>query len=107
MDRPETAKSEERVSLSRSRSATGEAATANRATGAWPRLRRFSPSTIRSRITLLTGAGLVALFASNFYLSQSLERNSAATIEMAQLLSLIEQAENAELAFGELRYWMT
>ena len=56
---------------------------------------------------LLTAAGLVALFASNFYLSQSLERNSAATVEMAKLLGLIEQAKNAQLAFGELRYWMT
>jgi signal transduction histidine kinase len=56
---------------------------------------------------LLTVAGLVALVASNFYLSQSLEKNSAATVEMAKLLSLIEQAENAQLAFGELRYWMT
>ncbi len=56
---------------------------------------------------LLTAAGLVALVASNFYLSQSLEKNSAATVEMAKLLGLIEQAENAQLAFGELRYWMT
>ncbi len=56
---------------------------------------------------LLTAAGLVALVASNFYLSRSLERNSAATVEMAKLLGLIEQAENAQLAFGELRYWMT
>ena len=52
---------------------------------------------------LLTAAGLGALVASNFYLSQSLEKNSAATVEMAKLLGLIDQAENAQVAFGEPR----
>lgn len=68
---------------------------------------RFGRSTIRSRIILLTAAGLLVLLASNFYLSQKLAQNNAGTVEMAELLRMIENANNAQLAFGETRYWMT
>src|SRR5215469_240032 len=96
------------VGLSRSGSPKADAAPDGRASipGAGTGL-RFSPSTIRGRIILLTAAGLAVLLASNFYLSERLAKNSAATVEMAKLLGSIERAENAQLAFGEMRYWMT
>src|SRR5262249_20455705 len=95
------------VGLSRSGSRKVDAATAGRASIPGARTGWFSPSTIRGRIILLTTAGLALVLARNFYLSGSLAKNSAATVEMAKLLGSIEQAENAQLAFGEMRYWMT
>src|SRR3954471_23835634 len=69
--------------------------------------RRFGGGTIRRRLVLLSGALLVVLIATNVYLSRKLSDNTAATIETANLLGAIEQANNAQIAFGEMRYWMT
>ncbi len=63
--------------------------------------------TIRARLILLTTAGLLVLIATNAYLNRKLADNSAGMVRAAELLSLIEQANDAQLAFGELRYWMT
>src|SRR4051794_38512825 len=63
--------------------------------------------TIRRRIVLLSGALLVVLIATNLYLSHKLAENTAGTIETANLLGAIEQANNAQIAFGEMRYWTT
>lgn len=63
--------------------------------------------TIRSRIFLLAGALLVVLIATNFYLSRKLSESTAGTVQTAKLLSVIEQANNAQISFGEMRYWMT
>jgi signal transduction histidine kinase/HAMP domain-containing protein len=63
--------------------------------------------TIRSRMILLSGALLLVLIATNFYLSRKLAENTEGTVETANLLAAIEQANNAQIAFGEMRYWMT
>jgi signal transduction histidine kinase/HAMP domain-containing protein len=63
--------------------------------------------TIRRRLVLLSGALLLVLIATNLYLSHKLADNTAGTIETANLLGAIEQANNAQIAFGEMRYWMT
>jgi signal transduction histidine kinase/HAMP domain-containing protein len=67
----------------------------------------LSRLTIRSRLILLSGALLAILIATNVYLTRRLAANSAGTVETAELLKTIEQANNAQLAFGEVRYWMT
>jgi methyl-accepting chemotaxis protein len=41
------------------------------------------------------------------YLTRKLSTNSAGMVETANLLKTIEQANSAQLAFGEVRYWMT
>jgi signal transduction histidine kinase/HAMP domain-containing protein len=64
-------------------------------------------ATIRRRIVLLSGALLLVLIATNLYLSHKLAENTAGTVETANLLGAIEQANNAQIAFGEMRYWMT
>src|SRR4051794_18297933 len=69
--------------------------------------RRFGGNTIRRRLVLLSGALLLVLIATNIYLSRKLADNTAGTIETANLLGAIEQANNARIAFGEMRYWMT
>src|SRR3954471_3109860 len=69
--------------------------------------RRFGGGTIRRRLVLLSGALLLVLIATNVYLSRKLADNTAATVETANLLGAIEQANNAQIAFGEMRYWMT
>ena len=67
----------------------------------------FGGGKIRTRILLLSGALLLVLIATNVYLSRKLNENTAGTIETANLLGAIEQANNAQIAFGEMRYWMT
>jgi signal transduction histidine kinase len=63
--------------------------------------------TIRTRLILLTSAGLIVLVSTNAYLNRALSENSAGMAKAASLLAGIEQADNARVAFGEVRYWMT
>jgi len=63
--------------------------------------------TIRTRLILLTTAGLLVLIATNAYLTRALGENSAGMVKAAGLLAGIEQADSAQIAFGEVRYWMT
>ncbi len=67
----------------------------------------FGGGKIRTRILLLSGALLIVLIATNVYLARKLNENTAGTVETANLLGAIEQANNAQIAFGEMRYWMT
>ena len=62
--------------------------------------------TIRTRLILLSSALLLILVATNLYLTRKLSTNAAGMVETAELLKTIEQANNAQLAFGEVRYWM-
>ena len=63
--------------------------------------------TIRTRLILLTCAGLLVVIATNAYLTKKLAENSAGMVTAADLLKSIEEANSAQIAFGELRYWMT
>jgi signal transduction histidine kinase len=63
--------------------------------------------TIRTRLILLTSAGLFVLIATNAYLTRALSENSAGMVKAAGLLGGIEQADKARIRFGEVRYWMT
>ena len=63
--------------------------------------------TIRTRLILLSSALLIVLVATNVYLTRKLANNAAAVAEMADLVGVIESANGARVAFGELRYWLT
>jgi len=63
--------------------------------------------TIRTRLILLSSAALLVLIATNFYLTRKLADNSAGMVTAAELLKSIEEANSAQIAFGEMRYWMT
>src|SRR5215468_8609403 len=63
--------------------------------------------TIRTRLVLLTCTGLFVLITTNAYLTKKLAENSAGMVTAADLLKSIEEANSAQIAFGELRYWMT
>ncbi|HEY3910269.1 MAG TPA: ATP-binding protein [Stellaceae bacterium] len=63
--------------------------------------------TIRTRLILLSGVLLLALIGTNSYLNHKLTENSARMVESARLLGVIEEANRAQIAFGEMRYWMT
>jgi len=63
--------------------------------------------TIRTRLILLTSAGLLVIVVTNAYLTHALSENSGAMVEAAGLLKGIEHADSAQIAFGEVRYWMT
>jgi len=63
--------------------------------------------TIRTRLALLSGALLLVLALTTGYLTHRIAAESAAMVRTAELLSMIERANSARLAFGELRYWNT
>ena len=63
--------------------------------------------TIRTRLILLSSVLLLALIATNSYLNHKLAENSAGMVKTAKLLGVIEEANSAQIAFGEMRYWMT
>ena len=62
---------------------------------------------IRTRLVLLSGALLLFLLGTNFYLNHKLAANAGAMSRAANLLNVIEQANGAQIAFGDMRYWMT
>ncbi len=63
--------------------------------------------TIRGRLIVLSSALLLVLIGTNGYLNRELAENSAEMVKAAQLLEVIEDANSAQIAFGEMRYWMT
>src|ERR1700755_2145730 len=63
--------------------------------------------TIRTRLILLTCTGLFVIIATNAYLTNKLAENTAGMVTAADLLKSIEEANSAQIAFGEFRYWMT
>jgi signal transduction histidine kinase/HAMP domain-containing protein len=67
----------------------------------------MSRLTIRTRLILLMSAGLLVLIATNSYLTRKLADNSAGMVTTAKLLKSIEEANSAQIAFGEMRYWMS
>ncbi|MBR0784837.1 response regulator [Bradyrhizobium iriomotense] len=62
---------------------------------------------IRTRIILLSSALLLVILGTNIYLTRKLTDNSAVVAEVADLIDVIESANGARVAFGELRYWLT
>jgi signal transduction histidine kinase/HAMP domain-containing protein len=62
---------------------------------------------IRARLIVLSAALLLFLLASNFYLNQKLAENADGMDRAADLLGVIEEANGAQIAFGEMRYWLT
>ena len=62
---------------------------------------------IRTRLILLSGALLIFLLATCVYLNQKLAENAAGMNRAANLIDLIEEADDAQIAFGEMRYWLT
>ena len=62
---------------------------------------------IRTRLIILSGALLFFLLVSNFYLNQKLNEIAAGMVKTADLLGEIEEANGAQIAFGEMRYWLT
>lgn len=63
--------------------------------------------TIRTRLIMLSSALLLVLAATTGYLTHTLADEAAATAKAADLLAVADQASNARIAFGELRYWNT
>src|SRR3984893_18379312 len=67
----------------------------------------MSRFTIRTRLVILSGVLLCMLIATNLYLMRTLAKNSAAVATETELSSIIESANGARIAFGEMRYWLT
>ena len=67
----------------------------------------MSRFTIRAKLILLSGALLCTLIATNLYLTRTLSKNSAAVTKETDLSTVIETANGARIAFGEMRYWLT
>ena len=67
----------------------------------------MSRLTIRARLVVLSGVLLSMLMATNLYLMRTLAKNSAAVATETELSSIINSANGARIAFGEMRYWLT
>ena len=67
----------------------------------------MSRLTIRVRLIILSGALLCMLVATNLYLTRQLANNSTAVATETELSGVIESANSARIAFGEMRYWLT
>src|SRR3979490_2072429 len=67
----------------------------------------MSRLTIRVRLIILSGALLCMLVATNLYLTRQLANNSTAVATETELSGIIESANGARIAFGEMRYWLT
>jgi signal transduction histidine kinase/DNA-binding response OmpR family regulator/HAMP domain-containing protein len=67
----------------------------------------MSRLTIRARLVILSGVLLCMLVATNLYLTRKLADNSAAVATETELSRVIESANDARIAFGEMRYWLT
>lgn len=67
----------------------------------------MSRLTIRSRLIILSGALLCMVVATNLYLTSKLANNSAVVATETELSGIIESANGARIAFGEMRYWLT
>ena len=63
--------------------------------------------TIRARLIILSGVLLCMLVATNLYLTSKLANNSAAVAKETELSGIIDSANSARIAFGEMRYWLT
>jgi signal transduction histidine kinase/DNA-binding response OmpR family regulator/HAMP domain-containing protein len=63
--------------------------------------------TIRARLIILSGVLLCMLVATNLYLTSKLANNSAAVAKETELSGVIDSANSARIAFGEMRYWLT
>src|SRR5436190_23782624 len=62
---------------------------------------------IRTRLALLSAVLLAVLALTTGYLTHQMGTQSAAVVEAADLLDIIDTANDAHLAFGEIRYWNT
>ncbi len=62
---------------------------------------------IRIRLMVLSGVLLVFLFTTNFYLNHKLTQNAAGMAKAVAALSVIRDANDAQVAYGEFRYWLT
>lgn len=69
--------------------------------------RVMSRLTIRARLIILSGVLLCMLIATNLYLMRTLAKNSTAVATETELSSIIDSANGARIAFGEMRYWLT
>jgi adenylate cyclase len=65
----------------------------------------LSRLTIRARLILLSAALLGVLVGTNLYLTRILANNSRAVAQASELVDLIAVANDARIAFGEVRYW--
>ena len=61
--------------------------------------------TIRVRLILLSAVLLGVLVGTNLYLSRILANNSQAVARATELVDLIVVANDARVAFGDVRYW--
>jgi len=61
--------------------------------------------TIRARLILLSGVLLGVLVGTNLYLTRILSYNSQLAARVTELVDLIAVANDARVAFGEVRYW--
>ncbi|MEM7024329.1 MAG: PAS-domain containing protein, partial [Pseudomonadota bacterium] len=61
---------------------------------------------IFSRLVLLAVVLLCALIATNLYLRRELDHSTRVLVEQGEAIALVKTADTANVAFGDLKYWL-
>ena len=61
---------------------------------------------IFARLVLLAVVLLCALIATNLYLRRELDHSTRVLVEQGQAIALVKTADTANVAFGDLKYWL-
>ncbi len=67
----------------------------------------FGQLTVRMRLIVLSGMLLCVVIGTNVFLTSKLTDTSAAIVTATDLNGVIQSANDARIAFGEMRYWLT
>ncbi len=67
----------------------------------------FGNLTVRMRLIILSGTLLCVVIGTNVFLISKLTDTSAAVVTATDLSGIIRSANDARIAFGEMRYWLT
>ncbi len=60
-----------------------------------------------ARLLILTLLGLTSLVGAAVFFSSALDRTAQRTARMTEVVQLVEIAADAQVAFGDMRYWLT
>ena len=68
---------------------------------------RMSRLSIPLRLVILSGALLIALIGTNFYLNREMKLGAEALLAESRYVENLRTASAAEQAFGDVKYWLT
>lgn len=75
--------------------------------GAGVKVAHMGRFTIRTRLLILAGLGLLVFFGTSFYLTRALVHTTASLSKQTKLVADLETAYRASREFNDMKYWLT